>query len=203
MKNLLKRIFHKKLNVEKIYDAKYHAGREKYRKDYNKICDLLNDCYGPKSVIDMGCSIGFCVDFFIEKHVYVVGTDGSSAVLIYAKNPSKIIIEDIRQPQKPPVYPFDLALCIEVAEHIEPEYADIFVENLKGQGQILFFTAAKPGQNGTSHVNLQPKEYWIKKLKKVGYRYNLSHTTSIRHALEEMNLGTPWIVENMMIFTLK
>lgn len=56
----------------------------------------------------------------------------------------------------------DLAICIEVAEHLPETAADTLVENvcMHATGLILF-SAAPPGQNGTGHINCQTKSYWV------------------------------------------
>lgn len=65
----------------------------------------------------------------------------------------------------------DLAFSFEVAEHIEQDYADIFVDNmLSGDPRWVIMTAAPPGQGGCWHVNEQPKSYWIEKFERRGYK---------------------------------
>jgi hypothetical protein len=67
---------------------------------------------------------------------------------------------DLRKPILRTFITFDLAMSIEVAEHIEPEYADIFVHNLCILAPRLLLTIASPGQVGHGHHNLQSKQYW-------------------------------------------
>ena len=55
---------------------------------------------------------------------------------------------------------YDLALCIEVAEHLQPEYAETLVDNVTRSARVVFWSAAHPGQGGTCHYNEQPPEYW-------------------------------------------
>lgn len=64
---------------------------------------------------------------------------------------------------------FDLVQSLEVAEHISPEHADIFVENLTRHGDVILFSAAVPNQGGEHHVNEQPPEYWREKFSGRGY----------------------------------
>lgn len=53
----------------------------------------------------------------------------------------------------------DLAICLEVAEHLEPSVAGNLVTNLARADYILF-SAATPGQPGVGHINCRPHEYW-------------------------------------------
>ena len=55
---------------------------------------------------------------------------------------------------------FDLALCIEVAEHLRAERGDELIEYLCARADSVLFSAAVPGQGGTGHINEQPQSYW-------------------------------------------
>jgi hypothetical protein len=65
---------------------------------------------------------------------------------------------------------FDLVQSLEVAEHLSPEHADIFVDNLTRHGDVILFSAAVPHQGGEHHVNEQPPEYWRAKFAERGYQ---------------------------------
>lgn len=56
--------------------------------------------------------------------------------------------------------PFDLAICMEVAEHLSSERAASFVAELCGLSDLVLFSAAIPGQGGTNHINEQWPGYW-------------------------------------------
>ena len=44
------------------------------------------------------------------------------------------------------------------------------MENIvNATGQYLLFTAAPPGQQGTGHINMKAKEYWIDKFSELDY----------------------------------
>jgi hypothetical protein len=48
---------------------------------------------------------------------------------------------------------FDLALCLEVAEHLPAAAGDSLVRRLASVGARILFSAAIPGQGGRNHVN--------------------------------------------------
>lgn len=54
---------------------------------------------------------------------------------------------------------WDLAICLEVAEHLSKEAGPRLVAGLAGAKAVLF-SAATPGQPGIGHINCQPHEYW-------------------------------------------
>ena len=64
---------------------------------------------------------------------------------------------------------FDLALCLEVGEHLESGAADILVESLTRHAPVIVFGAAMPFQGGTLHVNEQWPNYWRERFEAKGY----------------------------------
>ena len=53
---------------------------------------------------------------------------------------------------------FDLAMSMEVAEHLVPESSANFVRSLTRLSDIVLFSAAVPGQGGTNHINFHPRQ---------------------------------------------
>jgi hypothetical protein len=91
---------------------------------------------------------------------------------------------------------FDLAICLEVAEHLPEEASDGLVNFLTSLSEIVLFSAAVPRQKGTNHINLQWPDYWDQKFRRRGHacmdilRPIFSYDTSIE----------PWYRQNMMLF---
>lgn len=64
---------------------------------------------------------------------------------------------------------FDLAICMEVAEHLSPDRAESFVEDLCALSDSVLFSAAIPWQGGVGHLNEQPQSYWARLFAKHGF----------------------------------
>lgn len=64
---------------------------------------------------------------------------------------------------------YDIAISMQVAEHMHEDKAEVFVDNLCDASDIILFSAAIPFQMGTNHYNLQWPSYWIEKFKKRGF----------------------------------
>jgi len=94
--------------------------------------------------------------------------------------------------------PFDVAISIEVAEHIPPALAGRFVEFMSNQSDLLVLSAAQPGQGGAGHVNEQPKAYWIEKFAARGYRLDEAATSSFVRRLKERDAAW-FLLNNAMI----
>lgn len=59
-------------------------------------------------------------------------------------------------------------------------------------------TAATPGQGGTHHVNLQPREYWQENFKSRGYQYDDTAVSDLPNLIDTE--VADWISNNLMIF---
>jgi len=55
---------------------------------------------------------------------------------------------------------FDLAISLEVAEHLPENRAGIYVDSLVELSDFVLFSAAIPWQMGIGHINEQWPEYW-------------------------------------------
>jgi hypothetical protein len=61
------------------------------------------------------------------------------------------------------VKPYDIALCTEVAEHLEPPFAGILVHNLICESDVIWWSSAVRGRGRPHlhHPNEQPIQYWV------------------------------------------
>ena len=135
------------------------------------IVPIVQKLIHPKSVVDVGCGCGAILSQF-GKNTEILGVEGPWFAKIdkkqYLISKEKILYADITAPfnlrRK-----FDLVICLEVAEHLNKIYADVFISNITKLGSVILFSAAIPGQVAPHHVNLQWPDYWAKKLSKKGF----------------------------------
>ena len=130
--------------------------------------------FRPKYVLDIGCGSGQWLDEYRKYKVRTRGIESASAawVSMSEKTQKNVVKWDLRDKLKKTYKP-DLVQSLEVAEHIEEDYADVFIYNLvKHNADIIFLTAATPEQHGMQHVNCQEKEYWMAKMKNNGYLFD-------------------------------
>jgi len=126
--------------------------------------------FKTESVIDIGCGRGAWLRAFEERGVRTIrGIDGD-----YVDRSKLLIAEecfsnaDLSKPFEVPGR-YDLAVCLEVAEHLPHEMAGNLVENLVKAAPAVLFSAALPGQGGTHHINEQMPAYWRRLFKRHGY----------------------------------
>lgn len=135
------------------------------------VVPILLEIVRPTSVVDVGCGLGGWLAVFREHGVEdVLGIDGEyvdrAALRIPVEN---FLPRDLEQPLH--VWrTFDMALSLEVGEHLSKEAALTFVDSLVQLAPVVVFSAAVPHQSGTGHVNEQWPDYWASLFAQRGYR---------------------------------
>lgn len=112
-----------------------------------------------RSVIDIGCSAGAWLSVAKEHGCKVHGVDGFVPVDQLVIDPSEFEQRDLAGGVDCTGY--DLAMCLEVAEHLDPADAEPLVEGLC-KAKYVLFSPAHPGQGGVHHVNEQWGTWWEK-----------------------------------------
>jgi hypothetical protein len=170
-----------------------------YLRSAGLVAEAINTIFQPSSLADLGCGCGVYSSLFREKGVKVLSIDGVTPPLEHSF-PVEIIIRDLTAPFKNTWGSFDLALCLEVAEHIPEEFAGIFLKNLTAFSDRLVLSAAPPGQDGVHHVNEQPRRYWAKKLAALGFAYNRRASGSVLKALERERPPFMWMANHIGVY---
>jgi SAM-dependent methyltransferase len=136
-----------------------------------RVVPYLVELLKPRSVVDVGCGTGAWTAEFKRQGVEVaLGVDGAYIDKSQLRIPPDTFIDrDLEQPlnldQK-----FDLAISMEVAEHLSPGRAASFVKDLAHLAPFVVFSAAVPLQGGTNHINEQWAMYWKELFKGQGFQ---------------------------------
>lgn len=112
---------------------------------------------GAASVIDVGCGTGAWLSVAKEEGCDIRGVDGyapGDALLI---DPSEFDRQDLTDGVG--CAGFDLAMCLEVAEHLPETSAAQLVAGLC-HARFVLFSPAIPGQGGVGHLNEQWGSWW-------------------------------------------
>lgn len=135
-----------------------------------RVVPLLIDYVAPTSVVDVGCGVAAWLEVLREAGVSdVVGVDGDHVSMDLLRIPSGLFhAHDLEQPLHLPRR-FDLAISLEVAEHLDAAHARRLVADLTQLAPVVLFSAAVPGQGGTHHVNEQWPDYWVELFRERGY----------------------------------
>lgn len=184
----------KKINMSYIHTIDVHN-----TKAAEEIIPYILKLLKPKSVLDIGCGIGTWLKIFKENGIDdFIGIDGEyvNRDLLYSNIEQKNFVaidlgKEFNLNKK-----FDLAVSLEVAEHLPLESSDIFIESIIKHSDNILFSAAIPNQWGQNHLNEQWSDYWIEKFKNYGY-----NCFDIRAIFWENKNIEWWYKQNLFIFS--
>jgi len=151
----------------------------------------------PDSVIDVGCGRGAWLAACGERGVArLAGLDGDWVSQSMMLDPAIVfrhanLQEECRADER-----FDLAISLEVAEHLPPASSDGFVRTLAAHADAIVFGAAYVSQPGTGHINTRPHSFWADKFIAQGYRlFDL-----FRPRFWSDNDVEPWYRQNTFLY---
>lgn len=182
------------VDIDKLYSDKFFSGRSKYNWRAEIVCSAvveamrINHDLTVTSACDVGCAIGDLVQGYLDLGLDAWGIEGAKAAAPYLVCPKeRVAFHDLRKPLPPDGVAWrspqeasvsrwprsDVVTCFEVAEHLEPEYADQFCDTLCRLSDHLVISACPPNPNGKPptkyHLNEQPRDYWYKLFADRGY----------------------------------
>jgi SAM-dependent methyltransferase len=153
------------------YDETFYSERHiKTLHFARRLAAIIVDKFSPSSAVDVGCGVGTVLaSLKVLGCGTVLGLEGpwldiTSAVL----NDEELKLIDLETPFKLD-RTFDIAISLEVAEHLYEGSATPFVKKLCKLSDIVIFSAAIPGQGGVNHFNEQWQAYWAQKFTEHGY----------------------------------
>jgi SAM-dependent methyltransferase len=181
-----------------IYTSHFYASQvDGSHSSAKVVVPLLIELFRPKSVIDVGCGVGTWLRVFADVGVpTLLGVDGDYM------NPQNLLIPaehfralDLQQPLGN-LGRFDMAVSLEVAEHLPPESAKAFIRELTSRSSVVVFSAAVPGQGGVNHINEQWPEYWEELFHEAGF----VKTDPIRPQIWYNYSVEWWYRQNLFVF---
>jgi hypothetical protein len=154
------------------------------------IVPRLLEVVQPASVIDVGCGDGEWLSVFQQHGVRILGVDG------FGTPPFSEFIRTRLDRVLPDLGDYDLAVSVEVAEHLPESRARSFVRDLTRLSGVVAFSAAIPGQRGDHHVNEQWPDYWADLFGEVDY----ACCDIFRRALWQEQAVQWWYAQNLLLF---
>ena len=180
------------------YTPQYYARlSEGSRVSAAVVVPLVLDLVRPMSVVDVGCGTGAWLAAFKRQGVAdVLGIDGPHIEAAQLEiEPSEFVSADLAQPldidRK-----FDLAVSLEVAEHLPEAASDQFIDVLTRLAPAVLFSAAVPHQGGEHHVNEQWPAFWIERFAACGF----GALDPFRRLLWQRPDVDWWYAQNLLLF---
>jgi hypothetical protein len=157
--------------------------------------------YLPKisSVVDFGCAEGVWLSEIIKMGIDdIKGLDGSWVDKARLKIPVSFFKEADFEQNIILDRKYDLAISLEVAEHLKKEAAKTFIKSITDTADFVLFSAAIPFQGGTSHINEQWPEYWNNIFNEYGFVAN----DFLRNAIWDLDVSI-YYKQNAILFLKK
>lgn len=154
------------------------------------LIELLGVTQGLR-VLDVGCGEGWWAHGFATHGCDVTGVDYGQTE--HRPSTFTFIEQSLMEPL--PEGDWDLIVCLEVAEHLPHRRMETLFAEFADRAPDILFSAARPGQGGTGHINEQPFDFWTQHLEAVGYE--------VSGALRWHLWGDPeienWYQQNMLV----
>ena len=176
--------------------ANYELIRSGCRRSAAKLVPILGEIFQPHTVIDLGCGEGWWLREFALRGCEVLGVDaGEHAGAVLAANEFQTV--NLASTPDFDYGRFDLAISLEVAEHLPPQRAGWFVDTLARHADHIVFSAAVPGQGGIGHLNEQWPSYWAELFDARGFSVSGSLRWTIWHMAPDDIEN--WYAQNLLI----
>jgi glycosyltransferase involved in cell wall biosynthesis/SAM-dependent methyltransferase len=193
------------VHPDELYvESVYSEWVDMYANCASLVVSSLRLAFPIETVVDVGCGPCIFANEFAKQGSKVAATDGSKYAEEYVSKDVHYLQLDFRvdgfEEQLKSFYSvYDIALCMEVAEHLPPENASSLVKSLTNLSSTIAFTAAQPGQGGLGHFNEQPHEYWQALFDRFGYSLDEKYTEALRTLWRSGNVVW-WLSDNLLIF---
>jgi SAM-dependent methyltransferase len=153
------------------YSGSFFAGQSPgSRSSAEAVVPLILDLVGSRSVVDVGCGVGTWLSVFCAHGVSdVLGIDGDYVPRGQLEiPPERFQAADLAQPLRVGRR-FDLAMSLEVAEHLPPSSSERLVASLVKMADLVLFSAAIPRQGGSEHINERWQSWWADRFAEHGF----------------------------------
>ncbi|NEQ79577.1 MAG: class I SAM-dependent methyltransferase [Moorea sp. SIO2I5] len=178
------------------YNSEYFTS-EIFDTNYQAIASTIVKTYQPKRVAEFGCGPGHLTRELARLGVEVTAVDGYSEPDFSESSIEfhKLDLNDeVAIANRFSNHNFDLAISLEVAEHLEPETSPILISWMTSVAPIVVFSAAVPSQSGHGHINLHSRDYWHRLFTK----HNFVVADRIREKLRQIPNVAPWYRYNII-----
>ena len=196
-----------RLDSNYLPENEVRTDNKPYEALYNSLF-TLNEFRQIKSFIDVGCSSGNLVDL-VSTNFPAIECAGIET-FAFLKNAAplniieKIFLEDLRFPLINKYPKFELTMCLEVAEHIDPNSLDDFIDNLKQLSSrylVMSWSSSYPPPDAPpQHLAPLNKFQYKKIMKKSGFVEDKKLTVRLKKIAKSEPHFHIWWLETITVW---
>ncbi len=183
---------------EGLYSSEFFVQEFEYsRRAASVVVPLVLNMVPARSVVDVGCGLAqWAAEFLANGVEEVWGIDGDYVDRALLQIPRESFVAQDLSEQIRFDGTVDLAVCLEVAEHLPESRAAGLIADLTTLAPCVLFSAAMPEQGGLNHMNEQYLSYWVKLFEEQGFR----GVDAIRPQILGNELVAWWYQQNIVLF---
>ena len=178
---------YKYLSLDMMYTQSYfesagagHPSYESAKQLYIYMQYIYKSLFGEKfkSILELGTGGGEITRHFFEANLELLAIEGTThgieKLLKLGLAPEQTLKRNLKF-LEPLNRKFDIAMCTEVAEHIEPWFASKVVSNCVEHSDVVWFSAAKGDYRPHyHHINEAPIQAWDNIFANFGFRFHIA-----------------------------
>lgn len=157
--------------------------------DYAPIAKAILKEYHPKTLIEFGCGNGELSKSLSQQddQIHITAIDGYATPDFTKHKQIEFKKIDLNEPASVQAYltslnkKFDVAICMEVAEHLKPEVSGALIDSMTSVADAVIFSAAVPHQDGEGHINCRNRIFWHQQFEKNNFMLRDTIRSQIRH----------------------
>lgn len=177
--------------VNQYTEKYYHTISEEAVESAKAMYSVLEKYIKFEKIVDIGCGIG---EWNYKDYTGLDYRVPAKSLMIPKERYHDY---DLRSDDPCPLTgPYDLVLCLEVAEHLPEDKAEKLVKLLCSLGGMVLFSAAIPEQPGVGHMNCQWQSWWQNLFVKQGFFSN-----EIRDEIIDQEGIALWYKQNTILYT--
>lgn len=150
-----------------------HGWEEIFARQAERIVNELS----PKTVLDVGCAVGYLVEGLRDRGVDARGIDVSEYAISQVRDDIKSYCT-IQSATTKIEGKYDLITCIEVMEHLAPEDFTYAIKNMCEAADTIIFSSTPFDYNEESHYSVNPPSFWAEKFAYNGFYHDVAYDCS-------------------------
>jgi SAM-dependent methyltransferase len=154
-----------------------YARSDHWLRFFGYIAERISVDIQPASVLDAGCAMGMIVEGLRDRGIEAFGVDISEYALANVRADIQPYCTRASVTEALPRR-YELIMCIETLEHLQPVEAERAVANLCAHTDDVIFSSTPSHFEETTHLNVRPPEYWAELFARYGLYRDVEYDPS-------------------------